>query len=252
MPAYNLPEHPSPQLDELPTERVPADLSSMPLRVFVRLSENTGAEADVVRGWLRTAVEAADAEGSLQAAEADVRTPAEALGRLRRRRDRARLARAEAATQALGQFLPPQVGRFLRDPAARETFDNLSAWGGTLPAGIAVCDRCSVVFRPASRRAAYRCPVCHGRKDSPIQGEYRTNAYGHLEMPAYPVPLTPKLEALGFTPEHLERVVVGVCQRTGCDTTFHVRYPTKRHCSDTCRQAAHKAKGRADRRSAGR
>lgn len=250
MPSYELPEHPSPQLDELPASPIPNGLDFEHRVAFKMLAEWTGADDQTVLRWLVKCDAVLVAEDAVANATRDDRVPAKVLTRLRRRLDEANAARGEAASDALCRMLSPQVGRFVRG-TMQQVLDNLIRWGGQLPAGICVCKKCCVVFRPRYSHA-YKCRVCHGRKDSPIQLEYQTNTYGHLEMPSFPVPLTPNLEALGFTSEDLGRLVVGVCQRDGCAVPCHVRWPSQRFCSDTCRKAAHKAKGRADRRSAGR
>lgn len=249
MPSHEHPEHPSPQLDELPVSPIPDGLDFLHQVVFKMLAESTGADDQTVLRWLAKRHAVLAAEDAVANATRDGRVPADALTRLRGRLDEANAALGEAASDALRRMLSPQVGRFVKG-TRKQVLDNLIRWGGQLPAGIRVCERCCVVFRPRYSHA-YKCRVCHGRKDSPIQLEYRTNTYGHLEMPAFPVPLTPNLEALGFTSEDFGRLVVGVCQRDGCAVSYHVRWPSQRFCSDTCRKAAHKAKGRADRRSAG-
>ena len=73
-------------------------------------------------------------------------------------RHRAPSLREDTAVLAVG--LEFRIGRLLGGRELR-TYRRLRERGAELPRGVAVCDRCNLVFRPRRKSAAYRCDACH-------------------------------------------------------------------------------------------
>jgi hypothetical protein len=118
-------------------------------------------------------------------------------GTLRVDRARRRLQTAEALagdllTDVIGQGLERRAGLYLRtggciDPLDEDwrIFQALRGLGGRVPAGIACCEGCGLVFHPRYGNAA-KCDRCHNNHGTPALSFEHPDGGGHVfRSPAF-------------------------------------------------------------------
>lgn len=100
---------------------------------------------------------------------------------------------------------------------------------GGMPPGLAVCGSCTVVFEPARKSHAWRCPACHGspgRRVPLTQGDNEQDGY----------------DVAGFRGELMLRTAI--CR--GCGETFETRRRGAEVCSSRCaKRVARKSASRS-------
>jgi hypothetical protein len=180
-----------------------------------------------------------DARRVLDREESSSACPANALGKLRERRDAAERERADRFAPLLEAGLRLRLGLFLdlgaglqpQEPLDgqlrdmhRLAFEWISARTRIrgqvqMPSGIAVCENCSLVFEPSRKSHAWACPACHCSKGRRVPLSVAWNERGGYDV-------------AGFQGGLMLRT--SVCR--GCGETFEPRRLDAAYCSDRCRK----------------
>jgi hypothetical protein len=146
------------------------------------------------------------------------------LDNLERQADQAKTLVSPLLAEVMGEGLRRRLGLFLRDLDA-QIYYKLRSLGALVPAGIAVCFSCGLVFTPKSSHAE-KCSDCHNNPRTPAL-EFQRFVDGGMVQ---------------HTPAGAFRFHVCV----ECEALFYTESPKARTCSNACRQAASRRRKRGE------
>ena len=134
-----------------------------------------------------------------------------------------------AVTQVLDRGLNRRIGAYLRGDHARVVVLLLDA-GADMPEGVAVCNACGVVFRPARKASAAKCRECHALNASTVP---MLGSREHADSP-------------GFTLRGASAGTFHVRSCDACGRLFPARTSATTYCGDACKQRAKRARDRGE------